>query len=346
MHQGVHDWLAKLPKHPSLAQLVEFDVEDCFLNTPRPLVMEALRYWAEFPYCRRRGAMCFSISKDGKRADHVGIAAGPHHWTLKIATVRAVVEWEMLHNSNFQVIGADGGVVRLRQGIGLPIGGHLSAALVELVALHREHTQPWPPMLAGLLSCRYRDNFFVAVASADCCPMEDTAKALTALLSMPVKPVSRSAVMRCLEVRISLEPRTAPKSVLAFRTDADRQGESGDIESWPHRDDPRLPMILSGLLTGLAAKLRFYTAPGVRGYAATIREMFRFVQRKNYPTSSWLRPFALALLRVGARPEVLPRVLRRVLGHSAAVLVSPGTPRVDAREEHAGHLRRQVKEHS
>ena len=101
--------------------------------------------------------------------------------------------------------------------------------------------------------------------------------------------------------------------MLAFRTDADRQGESGDVESWPHRDDPRLPSVLPGLLTGLAAKLRFYTAPGVRGYAATVRAMVQFVRRKNYPSKSWLRPFALALLRVGARYAVLPRALRRVL---------------------------------
>ena len=136
--------------------------------------------------------------------------------------VRAVVEWD------FEVVGADGSKECLRQATGLPIGGHLSAALVELVALHRGHTQSWPPMLSGLPSCRYRDNFFVAVTSAKCCPMEETAQALTVLLSMPVKPVSRSAVTRCLEVRVSFQkgapPR--PRSVLAFRTDADRQGES------------------------------------------------------------------------------------------------------------------------
>ena len=235
------------------------------------------------------------------------------------------MEWELEHNSDFEVVAADGSKVCLRQAIGLPIGGNLSAALVELVALHREHTQPWPSMLSGQLSCRYRDNFFAAVPSAECCPMEDTAQALTALLSMPVKPVSRSAVMRCLEVRVTFQEGLPPKSVLAFRTDADRQGESGDIESWPDREDPRLPVVLPGLLTGLAAKLRFYTAPGVRGYAATIREMYRFVQRKGYSTGSWMRPFALALLRVGARPAVLPRALRRVLGTSASVLAPSGT---------------------
>ena len=71
--------------------------------------------------------------------------------------------------------------------------------------------------------------------------MDEVATALTTLLSMPVKPVSRGSVVRCLEIRVSLEPPLPVKRLLAFRTDANRQGESGDIESWPHRDDPRLP---------------------------------------------------------------------------------------------------------
>ena len=314
MHQGVHGWLAKLPQHPGLCELLEFDVEDCFLNTPRPLVLQALTYWMGYSYRRRRGIQSFAISKDSKAADHIGVAVGPHHWNLSAATVLASVQWEMDHNSDFEVLGAAGLMVVLRQALGLPIGGHLSAALVELVALHREHTQPWPEVLGQSLSCRYRDNFFVAVAASEVCPLEQTAQALSDLLQMPVKAVSRSSVMRCLEVRISLEPGKAAKSVLAFRTDSDRQGESGDIESWPSREDPRLPMVLPGLLTGLAAKLRFYSAPGVRGYGATVRAMYIFVKAKKYPSTMWLRPFALALVRVGAHPGVLPRPLRRVLG--------------------------------
>ena len=120
--------------------------------------------------------------------------------------------------------------------------------------------------------------------------------------------------MRCLEVRITFAPPLPVKAVLAFRTDADRQGESGDIESWPSREDPRVPLVLPGLLTGLAAKLRFYTTQGVRGYGATVRAMFHFVKAKHYPSAWWQRPFALALLRVGACKSVLPPALRRALG--------------------------------
>ena len=73
-------------------------------------------------------------------------------------------------------------------------------------------------------------------------------------------------------------------------------------------------MVLPGLLTGLAAKLRFYSAPGVRGYGATVRAMYLFVKGKKYPSKMWRRPFALALVRVGARAGVLPRPLRKALG--------------------------------
>ena len=123
--------------------------------------------------------------------------------------------------------------------------------------------------------------------------------------------------MRFLELRISFPVGGAVRSVLAFRTDADRQGESGDVQSWPDADDdPRLPMVLPGLLIGLATKLRFYSAPGVTGYGATVRAMVRFVKAKHYPPGAWLRPFALALLRVGVRPVLLPPALRKVLGSS------------------------------
>ena len=68
------------------------------------------------------------------------LVVGPHHWNLSAATVLATVEWELDHNSDFEVLGPTGSMAVLRQALGLPIGGHLSAALVELVALHREHT--------------------------------------------------------------------------------------------------------------------------------------------------------------------------------------------------------------
>ena len=42
--------------------------------------------------------------------------------------------------------------------------------------------------------------------------------------------------------------------------------------------------------------------------------MTRFVRVKGYPTDWWMRSFALALLRVGVCPAVLPRSLRQALG--------------------------------
>ena len=120
--------------------------------------------------------------------------------------------------------------------------------------------------------------------------------------------------MRCLELRLSFAPGLPVRCLLAFRTDANRQGESGDVEAWPCREDPRIRMVLPGLLMGLAAKLRFYSSPALGGYTATIRAMYSFIKRKLYPSDWWLRPFALALLRVGALPACLPPPLRGALG--------------------------------
>ena len=146
--------------------------------------------------------------------------------------------------------------------------------------------------------------------------MDGSAASLSQLLQMPVKPVARGARMRCLELWLTFSEGHAVRSVLAFRTDADRQGESNDVASWPARDDPRTRMLLPSLLQGLAAKLRFYSGPGVEGFTATVRRMVTFVSAKGYPTSWWRRPFALALLRVGVPAGCLPRQLRAVVAAS------------------------------
>ena len=69
------------------------------------------------------------------------------------------MEWELQHNAFFEVLNESGINVVLKQEKGLPIGGHLSAALVELVALHREMLQPSPALLRGTITARYRDKF-------------------------------------------------------------------------------------------------------------------------------------------------------------------------------------------
>ena len=312
MHQGTRSWLSSLSGCSSLNELVEFDVEDCFLNTPRHLVVPALRFWLEYPFGRRCQTRFFSISKDAKTEDHVGRPCSSHFWELGCDFVIAVVEWELEHNSLFEVLNGKGERTVLQQHKGLPIGGHLSASLVELVALYREFTQPWPVLLTSTLTARYRDNFFVAVTNTTDCPSDATAKSLSELLCMPVKFVARASEARFLETRLAFEGGKA-RCVLAFRTDADRQGESNDVTSWPMPFDPRARMLIPGLVMGLASKLRFYGAPDIAGYTATIRRMYQFVKKRSYPKRWWLRPLAVALVRVGAPIACLPPLLRLAL---------------------------------
>ena len=159
----------------------------------------------------------------------------------------------------------------------------------------------------------YRDNFFVALAGVQDCDIHLAAQQFSDMLSMPVKLVGCKSRARCLEVHLSLRG-DVPRCVLAFRTDPDRQGESGDVRSWPEADDPRTPMILPGLLMGLASKLRFYSGDGIGGYTGTIRRMCGFVKAKGYPGKWWVKPLAQALLRVGAVLPCLPPLLRQALG--------------------------------
>ena len=173
---------------PDASGCAEFDVEDCFLNTPREMVMEALTFWMSYQFRRTRQQPYFSISKDSKKADHRGKPCSDHFWEVSADTVRAVVEWELTQNSTFAVVNADGERVILKQHRGLPIGGHLSAALVELVALWREHTITWPALLQGRVTARYRDNFFVTTKpNDDSALLNQMAIDLSTLLAMPVK---------------------------------------------------------------------------------------------------------------------------------------------------------------
>ena len=94
------------------------------------------------------------------RIGHAGKSCSPHYWELSSEFVISTVEWDLEHNSLFEVLSDAGHMVVLRQHKGLPIGGHLSAALVELVALYREATQPRPSLFSSVLTARYRDNYF------------------------------------------------------------------------------------------------------------------------------------------------------------------------------------------
>ena len=120
-------------------------------------------------------------------------------------------------------------------------------------------------------------------------------------------------VSRCLELRLSWVEEDRVKAQLAYRTDADRQGESGNVSTWPDWSDPRTPALLRGLLAGLASKLVRYSAAGVGGFPSSIRAAVQFLRRRGYPSRRWLRPFAAELVRHGAPTGCLPKNLRAAL---------------------------------
>ena len=72
LHKGTAAWLRSLARQNGIRpiqQLTEYDVVDCFLNMPRNLVLQAPHYWLNI--IRKRGALCFAISKDNKEADYL-----------------------------------------------------------------------------------------------------------------------------------------------------------------------------------------------------------------------------------------------------------------------------------
>ena len=104
MHRGASEWLKLLGTQP-VARMAEFDVEDCFLNTPRALVMPALHFWLSFHFRNRRSTKYFAVSKDNKAEDYVGRPCSLHYWEVSAPMLIAVVEWELAHNSLFEVWG-------------------------------------------------------------------------------------------------------------------------------------------------------------------------------------------------------------------------------------------------
>ena len=167
LHEGSRKWIEELLRARDVVGCAEYDVEDCFLNTPRELVLDALKFWISYQFTRTRQQPFFAISKDSKKEDHRGRPCATHYWELSTQDLLALVEWELNENATFYVIGSTGQRAILQQHRGLPIGGHLSAALVELVALWREFTCPWPSALQGRASARYRDNLFVSTKTSD-----------------------------------------------------------------------------------------------------------------------------------------------------------------------------------
>ena len=104
------------------------------------------------------------------------------------------MHWELAQNSTFAVAKSDGERAILRQHCGLPIGGHLSAALVELVALWMEYTTVWPVLLHERVTARYRDIFFGLFSQL--------AMDLSTTLAMPVKMEKAGTNVHCLGLRL------------------------------------------------------------------------------------------------------------------------------------------------
>ena len=51
LHEGSRRW-EQLVQKPGTKGCAEFDVEDCFLNTPHQVVMEALNFWQSYQFRR------------------------------------------------------------------------------------------------------------------------------------------------------------------------------------------------------------------------------------------------------------------------------------------------------
>lgn len=329
MHEGVQRWLALLASPYGsddgvgvrrFSGIEEFDVEDCFLNTPKDEVELAVKFWLD--KVRKRGRdVQFAISKDGKNGDHMGWTDSPHHWRISGEELLAVVSWEMEHGREFVRCDGSGGMVMMMQVKGVPIGEQLSAALVELVALQRELTGDWPACIRGVPTARYRDNLFVAwssdavAAMGRSCGGAELARELTTMLGMPVKWEGFGVQRRVLEMHVDVS--NGVRAVLGFRTDPDRQGESGDVVSWPCRSDPRTKQVLGSILLGAAAKLRLYHGQPATGFTSSWRRLVQFVRSKKYPDRWWRRRLALSAVRNGAPTVCLPRSLRTVLGNKS-----------------------------
>ena len=166
---GSAEWLKRVSPTKWWWGCEEYDVADCFLNTPREAVLEAVGYWLQTTQRCTRRQPAFAISKDGKAGDHRGRPSSIHYWEITAVQLLAACAWDLEFDDLFEAQ-AGAGVTVLRQRKGLPIGGHLSAAYVELVALQREYQCVWPPSLSGLPTARYRDNFFCGgKGGAECC---------------------------------------------------------------------------------------------------------------------------------------------------------------------------------
>ena len=72
LHSGSAEWMQRLAVTKEWWGCEEYDVADCFLNTPPDAVLAAVEFWLLTTQRRSRRHPCFGISKDGKAGDHSG----------------------------------------------------------------------------------------------------------------------------------------------------------------------------------------------------------------------------------------------------------------------------------
>ena len=70
LHSGSKDWLQRIGKTRGWWGCDEYDVADCFLNTPRNEVLESVRFLTSVAARCSRRQSCFAFAKDGKKGDH------------------------------------------------------------------------------------------------------------------------------------------------------------------------------------------------------------------------------------------------------------------------------------
>ena len=118
-----------------------------------------MEYWLHKTQQCTRAQPCFTICKDGKAGDHRGRPASIHFWSDAAEQLFAACVRDLNNNDlSEEQAGADWVVLQRRKGFS--IGGHLSAAYVELVAPQHKHLCEWPSTLdSNEISVRFRRVF-------------------------------------------------------------------------------------------------------------------------------------------------------------------------------------------
>ena len=85
LHAGTKEWIERLTGTSHYWGCIEYDVADCFLNTPRGADLEAIEFWCTLLQHQTCKQPCFAISKDGKKGDHRGRPTLLEHYHHAIA---------------------------------------------------------------------------------------------------------------------------------------------------------------------------------------------------------------------------------------------------------------------